>query len=186
MLIVLTARVSVVSNAPAEGEKELQAPATFESSKAAFNTHRVRSTPWGSCAVVAALVSLCAGCSSSATATSTAPTTVQVGKAATSVGLSDVSLSNGKVVVDEAIIPLGGGFVVVYADAGGAPGKQVGVSRKLAAGPHRKFSIDVNSTESAFWAVVHRDVNADGSFDPSTDTAFSDPATGLVATRHTN
>jgi hypothetical protein len=101
-------------------------------------------------------------------------------------GIGDVAAFPDQVTISAVSLPLGGGFVVVYADAGGVPGRQVGASAKVAAGLQKDLEVAVSSKAAAYWVVVHRDVDGDGVFDSSIDTAMSDPVTGLVVSRQTN
>jgi hypothetical protein len=114
------------------------------------------------------------------------PSRVPVSTVVTGAGLGEVFRGEKQVTVSRVSIPLGGGFVAVYADAGGVPGKRLGVSSHLDGGDHTDVAVAISDSAKTYWAVVHRDQDADGQFDSSIDLAASDPMTGLVVTRQTN
>jgi hypothetical protein len=81
--------------------------------------------------------------------------------------------------VDDAVLPDGGGFVAVYRDGGGAPGEQVAASQHLDAGPHADVRLELDpSLDDAgpVWLMAHADegsasFEADGDEPVTTDGA---------------
>lgn len=76
------------------------------------------------------------------------------------------------IVVDLATLPKPG-YVVVYADGGGAPGQRLGASSLLSEGPHKDVAVALSSKVSdgaTLHVMLHAEDNGDKTFDyPSHD-----------------
>lgn len=77
------------------------------------------------------------------------------------------------VLVDRVVLDDGGGYVVIYADGDGAPGRQLGVSTRLEPGTSEDIAVQLDDPleeTAAVHAMVHREDNGNDAFDfPAAD-----------------
>lgn len=135
------------------------------------------------------IAGLATGCSSgkSAKPGSTGPTvtagTKQVGLLAAAPQRGDGT----SVLVDRVVLPAGtDGFVGVYADGNGAPGRLLGSSEKLPAGPSTDVRVKVSPALEGtveLHLILHADDDGDGEFGaPAHDRAVTTEA-GIITTK---
>lgn len=92
--------------------------------------------------------------------------------------------SGRSVIIDQASIHVGGGYVAVYEDGNGAPGRRLGASELLTAGTHRdvtvKLSVAVRGSRRV-WVILHREDNRNRTFDfPDGDSPATGPSGSVV------
>ncbi|MDZ4826840.1 MAG: hypothetical protein SGJ13_10320 [Actinomycetota bacterium] len=76
------------------------------------------------------------------------------------------------IVVDDVTLPEAGGYVVAYADGGGAPGVQIGASELLPGGESSdvEIALDPAVTETGdVFLIAHTEGNGNESFDGNAD-----------------
>ncbi len=80
--------------------------------------------------------------------------------------------TGGELVLDDLTLPGGGGFVVVHADGGGAPGERLAVSQHLTGSPRTDVEIDLDTPlpgTGTYWVMLYADTDADRVFDDAID-----------------
>jgi plastocyanin len=88
----------------------------------------------------------------------------------------------GKIAVGFAVLEKPG-YVVIHAEANGAPGKIIGKSALLAAGRNENVVVDVKvEDEVYYWAMLHAD-DGDGTFNASTDAPVKDSKGNVIMMR---
>jgi hypothetical protein len=78
-------------------------------------------------------------------------------------------------VIDDLVLPEGGGFVAVYQDGSGAPGELLATSQHLGAGDHADVELELDQTLDAdgqVWIMAHGD-EGDDAFDVERDTPLT-------------
>jgi hypothetical protein len=83
------------------------------------------------------------------------------------VALAPQESDGGTLVVDEVVLTDSPGFVVIYDDGDGAPGRQLGVSSVLPAGRSTNVPVELDvplEEDAVVHAMVHLDDDADGTF----------------------
>jgi hypothetical protein len=95
-------------------------------------------------------------------------------------GLETAAQVPGGVVVSSADVPVGGGYLVVYADGNGAPGARLGASSLLRSGVQKTpVTVKIPSTTGSVWIVLHRNGDGNETLDfPGADAPMNDPVTG--------
>lgn len=77
-------------------------------------------------------------------------------------------VANGSyVVIDKVVLPKGG-YVAIYADGKGAPGRRLGVSKLLSAGTTKNVRVTLNpklTSKTVVHAMLHAEDNKDKTFD---------------------
>jgi len=140
---------------------------------------RVGTRRWAAC--VAAL-SIAAGAAGGCAGTDTARVETRPLKAASGPGKVHLRVAP-QGVVDHALeaddVELDApGYVAVYRDGGGAPGEQIGSSRLLPAGRHRKVAVRLSAKgtpTATVWLMLHHEDNGNDTLDfPAADQ----PVTG--------
>ncbi len=125
-----------------------------------------------SCLVIGVLLA-CSGEDKSDTRTGS---TVAVSSDDASIVARNQGSDGSGLLVDSLDLPAPGGFVVMYADGGGAPGQQLAVSALVDAGEHidLKVVFAEGSVEAgSVWVMVYADSDLDGAFDPEADEPVS-------------
>jgi hypothetical protein len=139
-----------------------------------------------------ALVSLflvgASGCTSSSKGEAKKPEVRAVAASSTSVasrppttgGLGLAVRTLEGVSVSSTDFPVGGGFLVVYADGAGAPGTRVGESGLLSAGVQKSaVMVEIPNSDVPVWLVLHRNGDGNETLDfPGADAPMNNPSTG--------
>jgi hypothetical protein len=95
-------------------------------------------------------------------------------------GIGTVARVSGGVRVSSTNAPVGGGYLVVYADGNGAPGERLGASSLLQGGVQKQpVTVKFPPTVARVWLVLHRNGDGNETLDfPGADTPMNDPASG--------
>ena len=95
-------------------------------------------------------------------------------------GLGTAIRVAGGVTVASTDVPVGGGFLVVYADGNGAPGARLGASPLLSSGVQESaVTVKIPTASGPVWLVLHRNGDGNETLDfPGADAPMNDPASG--------
>lgn len=88
--------------------------------------------------------------------------------------------TNAEVSVSGTDVPVGGGFLVVYADGNGAPGTRLGASELLQSGTQKTaVVVKIANSTAPVWLVLHRNGDGNQTLDfPGADAPMNDASSG--------
>jgi hypothetical protein len=110
---------------------------------------------------------------------SESPSSVSTKVGSTKVGITPVELNDGEYSVGKVDTPTGGGFIVIYSDVNGGPGKVVAKSSFIASS---KTDVRFREEErNGVWVMIHADADGDRRLTfPGPDAPVTDPSTGSL------